>query len=711
MRYLKIIMFTLVLFTLGSGKLVQAGWDVRPAQPAYYFLPGENFSVEIKLTGSGETVDALGFDFTFPAELLDYSGYDFTGSLLESWMFKDVLSPEAGTIRIAGFTATGAISPPDSGTLVTLNFTVKTPVSGSGQLCLVGFTDDLVAATTECSEFSPAEPVPMIVGPADSLYGYSPGQSFSVVIRLSETNVEVDALGFDFHFADSLLQYDGFDFTGTLMGNWMFKDVQLSASGTIRTAGFTANEPIALDTTGQLVQFRFTVKADAAGESRFTLDGLTDDLVTAVTDSATFSVLQLPVWEVPVKVIADQDTTCLSFGGHPNASDFYDADFDKPSAPPGFDLFACFSLATFPDFLVTDIRRWVAPYDTAREWTLNILNVTGQNIDICWDSATLPAEGIFTLDGLAHPVNMRQSDSVQVNQDVTLKIRYQPGVTTCFDFPKAGWYLISLPVFPADRQLSVLFPEATHAFAFNSGTRAYEAVTQLEPKIGYWLLVPAASRVELTGMPLTNYQQNYAMGWHCVGAVIDSLAFTEPNDKPDGSVLAAFGWNDATQAYETVYPNGIQKLAPNQGYWLAVAQPCTLSFGFSAFSGTGKMVAAEKFNAAFGPVPPPPPFATTVDKMQSLPVTNSLAGNFPNPFNPETTIQFSLRDPGVTQLSIFNALGQRVRVLENSFFPSGTHRIAWDGKNDHGELVPSGIYFMKIRTATWHETRKMVLMK
>ena len=95
----------------------------------------------------------------------------------------------------------------------------------------------------------------------------------------------------------------------------------------------------------------------------------------------------------------------------------------------------------------------------------------------------------------------------------------------------------------------------------------------------------------------------------------------------------------------------------------------------------------------------------------ALPATYSLDQNYPNPFNPSTSIQFSIPEGGPVSLSIYNVLGRKVRTLADGFFASGTHSFTWDGRDDDGALVSSGVYLYRIDAANFTQTRKMVLMK
>jgi len=85
--------------------------------------------------------------------------------------------------------------------------------------------------------------------------------------------------------------------------------------------------------------------------------------------------------------------------------------------------------------------------------------------------------------------------------------------------------------------------------------------------------------------------------------------------------------------------------------------------------------------------------------------------NYPNPFNPSTTIRFSLPESGMTELCIYNLKGQRVRCLVNGNLRSGNHDIVWDGKDSHGTLVSSGVYLYRLTYAGKTITRRMTFIK
>ncbi len=85
--------------------------------------------------------------------------------------------------------------------------------------------------------------------------------------------------------------------------------------------------------------------------------------------------------------------------------------------------------------------------------------------------------------------------------------------------------------------------------------------------------------------------------------------------------------------------------------------------------------------------------------------------NYPNPFNPSTNIEFYLEKSGNVNISIYNINGRKINTLLNSHLIQGKHILKWDGINSNGYLVPSGIYFYKIISNGFEQTKKMILNK
>lgn len=85
--------------------------------------------------------------------------------------------------------------------------------------------------------------------------------------------------------------------------------------------------------------------------------------------------------------------------------------------------------------------------------------------------------------------------------------------------------------------------------------------------------------------------------------------------------------------------------------------------------------------------------------------------NYPNPFNPVTTISYDLPEDGFVELSIYNMRGEKVTTLTKSNQEAGSYRLNWDGTDQNGEMVASGIYFLRIVRGSYSNTSKMVFIR
>ncbi len=95
----------------------------------------------------------------------------------------------------------------------------------------------------------------------------------------------------------------------------------------------------------------------------------------------------------------------------------------------------------------------------------------------------------------------------------------------------------------------------------------------------------------------------------------------------------------------------------------------------------------------------------------SVSKANALLGNYPNPFNPETTISYTVKNYGMVSIDVFNILGQKTKTLVNGNKAPGNYKIIWKGRNDDNKKVGSGIYFYRMRSGNYTSTKKMILLK
>lgn len=96
----------------------------------------------------------------------------------------------------------------------------------------------------------------------------------------------------------------------------------------------------------------------------------------------------------------------------------------------------------------------------------------------------------------------------------------------------------------------------------------------------------------------------------------------------------------------------------------------------------------------------------------NIPFQFELYPNFPNPFNPATTISFKIQNPQNISLIAYDIMGREVkRLIDNEFYNSGTYKTNWDGKNSLNQLMSSGVYFYRLQSSNVNITRSMILIK
>ncbi|MEZ4388237.1 MAG: T9SS type A sorting domain-containing protein [Candidatus Krumholzibacteriia bacterium] len=102
------------------------------------------------------------------------------------------------------------------------------------------------------------------------------------------------------------------------------------------------------------------------------------------------------------------------------------------------------------------------------------------------------------------------------------------------------------------------------------------------------------------------------------------------------------------------------------------------------------------------------PDPTAVDELAPA---FAIAGNFPNPFNPQTSIKFTLNGTAATSLEVFDVSGRKVRTLLDHVLDAGEHTVPFNGRDDAGQALPSGTYLAKLRSGDQVTTHKLVLAK
>jgi len=151
-------------------------------------------------------------------------------------------------------------------------------------------------------------------------------------------------------------------------------------------------------------------------------------------------------------------------------------------------------------------------------------------------------------------------------------------------------------------------------------------------------------------------------------------------------------------------------LHQNDNDWNVVEWPLPMDFSYSASS------SAATHCTHGGPVGSThwsdhAELVATDNSYSTVPTNFSLSQNYPNPFNPTTEISFAMDQASEVSLTIFNMLGQKVKVLENASLEAGTHSYTWNGRDELGQSVATGVYLYTLTGGEKTITKKMALMK
>jgi hypothetical protein len=114
-------------------------------------------------------------------------------------------------------------------------------------------------------------------------------------------------------------------------------------------------------------------------------------------------------------------------------------------------------------------------------------------------------------------------------------------------------------------------------------------------------------------------------------------------------------------------------------------------------------VSTDGKRETFGPI--------SVTALSPIPVEFGFSEGYPNPFNPETTVNYQTALDGNISVIVYNIMGKQIRALVRESKPAGYYKSNWNGRDDQGNAVPSGIYFIRMQSGEFNKVRKVILMK
>ncbi len=254
------------------------------------------------------------------------------------------------------------------------------------------------------------------------------------------------------------------------------------------------------------------------------------------------------------------------------------------------------------------------------------------------------------------------------------------------------WNLMSIPLAWLTQPKTVLFPTAiSQAFSFDGG---YVVRDTLSHGTGYWLKFSDSGSVSLTGIFLAHDSVVVRKGWNMVGSLSSAIPASSITSVPPGMVMSNFfRYEDSYVVADTI--------EPGVGYWVKTDQAGAIVLSGSSSSGASGRIRI----VPTAEMPPPPPQIVDANR-RDIPLKFELGQNYPNPFNPTTEIRFTLPRGGFTTLRVYDVLGRQVAALVDEVRPAGAYSVRWDAST-----LPSGVYFCKLRSGNFQESRKMLLLR
>jgi hypothetical protein len=266
----------------------------------------------------------------------------------------------------------------------------------------------------------------------------------------------------------------------------------------------------------------------------------------------------------------------------------------------------------------------------------------------------------------------------------------------------SGWNMISIPTDSIYFKNDIFPLSITSAYFYDPDSADYVVKDTFETGKGYWLKFTSSGKTNLyaenvfadsLGIEVTS-------GWNMIGSISYTVPIATITSIPPGMITSDFfTYHSGYVVRDTIVP-GI-------GYWVKVDQP-----GHLILSESGVSSSSQRIRIMHGDnTPPPPPFDALSVGKNSTPSRFVLHQNYPNPFNPTTIIRFDIPARSHVRLEVFNILGSLVKTLLDEGKDAGSYSITWDGTDNNGTLLPSELYFYRLRSRHLCQIQKALLIK
>jgi hypothetical protein len=364
-------------------------------------------------------------------------------------------------------------------------------------------------------------------------------------------------------------------------------------------------------------------------------------------------------------------------------------------------------------------------YPLPQGWSMASLCGTPTSGDNSLVSLFPNALSLFRFSGgyqMASALDVGQGYWIHMPAAETVSFDVDPALSVVSDLP-AGWSMVGGPHGDVPTaSLQTAFPAVSSVFGFAG---QYEAATALVSGQGYWLNM--ASQGQVTLAPGTASSPAARSGplapaealsgpllWVQSGANrqeihlgVDPESITALPPPPPVGVLDARVRIGELSAWQV--PEAEQERA-----YLLLVQGAGVVMGWDVppeFAGRWELVFGDRVVRLDGAGELSVGSGPTRMKLRTVPVAYRLHANYPNPFNPSTTVRYDLKQDGPMSLRVYGITGQLVREVIAEVQRAGAHKVVWDGADEAGRQVSSGVYLVELRAGKYRAVRRIMLLK
>jgi Tol biopolymer transport system component len=266
---------------------------------------------------------------------------------------------------------------------------------------------------------------------------------------------------------------------------------------------------------------------------------------------------------------------------------------------------------------------------------------------------------------------------------------------------KTGWNMISVPTDSIYLKNDIFPFSISSAYFYDSGSADYVMNDTLQKGRAYWVQFPSSGITTLYEDAIYVDSIDVKTGWNMIGSISILVPVTSMLSEPTGITTSCFF------RYQSGYRT-TDTIVPGIGYWVKVDQPGRLILSASEDIRAKNRICIMQSEE----MPPPPPVSENMsENNEAVPTQCELIQNYPNPFNPVTTMSYTIPIKSDVQLEIYNVLGSLVKTLVDEIQDPGRYSLVWDGTDNSGTPVSSGMYFYRLTNGNYSRAQKALLIR